>query len=159
MHKELNHKEKDTLIICCGYPWATDSGFGYHIAKALEKVKLPDNVEMMEVGHSASMMPAFVEGKEKMVVVDIFRTKEAPGTVVRLKREEVPVTVDGVTDIPKFQLMGMLNQISVSGKCPDTIFIGVVPKDTTTLGEELTPEIQSSMNEVIELILKEVRSK
>ena len=55
--------------------------------------------------------------------------------------------------------MGMLNQIGISGKCPETIFIGVVPKDTTTMGEELTPEIQSKMNEVIELILKEVQSK
>ena len=158
MHKELDHQEKDTLIICCGYPWATDMAFGYHVAKALENIKLPDNVEMMEVGQSAVMMPAFVEGKEKMIIVDIYRTKDAPGTVVRLQREEVPVTVDGVTDIPKFQLMGMLSQISVSGKCPETIFIWVVPKDTTTLGEELTPEIQSKMDEVIELILEEVQS-
>lgn len=161
MLEEINKiiKEKDTLILCCGYPYSTDMGFGYHVAKALENVKLPDNVDFLEIGFHSVMIPAFVEGKEKLIVVDVYRTKDAPGTVVRLKREEVPVTVDGVTDVPKHQLMGMLNQISVSGKCPETIFIGVVPKDTKTSSEELTPEIKSKINEVIGLILKEVQSK
>ena len=151
--------EKNILILCCGYPWATDMRFGYHISKVLEKTKLPENVEFMEVGGSACMVPAYVEGKDKLIVVDIFRVNAPPGTIVRLKPEEVPVTVGGITDISKDHLMEMLDQIKISGKCPEAIFIGIVPKDTTTMSEKLTPEIEDKVPEVIDLILKEIKGQ
>jgi hydrogenase maturation protease len=148
--------EKNILIFCCGYPWATDMAFGYHVSKVLEKMKLPDNVEFMEVGGSACMAPAYVEGMDKFIVVDIFKVDAKPGTVVRLKPEEVPVTVGGVTHIGQFRIMEMLDQIKVSGKCPETIFIGVVPKDTKTMGEKLTPVVKKQIPKVIDLIMKEI---
>ncbi len=148
--------EKNILILCCGYPWATDMAFGYHVSKVLEKMKLPDNVEFMEVGGSACMAPAYVEGMDKFIVVDIFKVDAEPGTVVRLKPEEVPVTVGGVTHIGQFRIMEMLDQIKVSGKCPETIFIGVVPKDTKTMGEKLTPVVKKQIPKVIDLIMKEI---
>jgi hydrogenase maturation protease len=148
--------KKNILIFCCGYPWATDMAFGYQVSKVLEKMKLPENVEFMEVGGSACMAPAYVEGKDKFIVVDIFKVDAKPGTVVRLKPEEVPVTVGGVTHIGQFRIMEMLDQIKVSGKCPETIFIGVVPKDTRTMGEKLTPVVKKQIPKVIDLIMKEI---
>jgi hydrogenase maturation protease len=148
--------EKSVMIFCCGNPFVCDAGFGYHVSKVLEKTKLPTHVEFLEVGGSACMAPSYVEGKDKLIVVDIFRIKADPGTIVRLKPEEVPVTVDGVTDIAKFRLFEMLDQIKISGKCPEVVFIGVVPKDTKTYVEKLTPEIEKKIPEVIKLILKEV---
>jgi len=148
--------EKNILIFCCGYPWATDMAFGYHVSKVLEKMTLPDNVEFMEVGGSACMAPAYVEGMDKFIVVDVFKVHAEPGTVVRLKQEEVPITVNGKTDMDKFHLIEMLEQISISGKCPETIFIGVVPKDTRTLGEKLTPVVKKQIPKVIDLIMKEI---
>ncbi|MDQ7787211.1 MAG: hydrogenase maturation protease [Thermodesulfovibrionales bacterium] len=148
--------EKNILILCCGYPYACDTGFGFHVAKALEKTKLPENVEFLEVGGSACMVPAFVEGKDKLIVIDFFQLDSPPGTVVRLLPEEVPLAPHGRTDIDKFHLFEMLEQIRISGKCPEAIFIGVVPKDLRTPSEKLTPEIEKRIPEVIALILKEV---
>ncbi len=148
--------EKNIIILCCGYPYATDMAFGYHVSKVLEKTKLPENVDFLEVGGSACMVPSFVEGKDKLIVVDVFKVDAEPGTVVRLKQEEVPLKVDGKTDIDKFHLIEMLEQIKISGKCPEAIFIGVVPKDTRTVGEKLTPEVKKQIPKVIDLILKEV---
>jgi len=152
----MEKDEKNILILCTGHPYVTDSGFGFHVSKVLEKMKLPENVDLMEVGGSAIMIPDIIEGKDKMIVIDVFRTKDKPGTIVRLKPEEVPVTVNGKTDIAKFQLMSTLQQIKLSGKCPDTIFIGVVPKDTQTMSSKLTPEIKRKIPKVIDLIIKEI---
>lgn len=148
---------KSILILCTGYPYNCDTGFGYHVWKVLEKMKLPENVECFEVGESASELDYLIDGRDKMIVVDTFRTKEEPGTIVRLKPDEVPVTVDGATDVAKFHLMETLEQINISGKCPETLFIGVVPKDTTdTASPQLTPEIESKIPEVIDLVMEEV---
>jgi len=149
--------EKNILILCCGYIYATDAGFGYHVWKALEKENLPGNVDVMEVGFSACMIPHIIEGKDKLIIVDIFNTKDKPGTIVRLKPEEVPLTVsDGKSDTAKVHLMETLEQIKLTGKCPETIFIGVVPVDTETEGEKLTPEIQSKIPAVVDMIKTEI---
>ncbi len=148
--------EKNILILCCGYPYATDMAFGYHVWKVLEKMRLPDNVDVLEVGGSACMIPSFVEGKDKLIVIDIFRVDAKPGTVVRLTQDEVPITVDGRTDIDKYHLIEMLEQIKISGKCPEAIFIGVVPKDPRSPGEKLTPLVKKRIPKVIDLVMQEI---
>ena len=150
---------KNILILCTGYPYTCDTGFGYHVSKVLQEMELPENVECLEVGESASEFDYLIDGRDKMIVVDAFRTGDQPGTIVRLKPDEVPVTVKGITDIGKFHLMETLEQISVSGKCPETLFIGVVPKDikTDTPAPKLTPELQGKIPEVIALIMEETK--
>jgi hydrogenase maturation protease len=149
--------EKNILLLCCGYPFKTDTGFGYHVAQVLDKMELPENVEFMEVGESACMIPGFLAGRDKLIVVDFFQTDDEPGTVVRLKMEEVPLTVNGVTDIPKLKLIQNLEDCLISGDCPEAVFIGVVPKDVKSSHTELTPEIKSKIPQVIALILKEIK--
>jgi hydrogenase maturation protease len=153
----MKKEEKNILLLCTGYPYESDRGFGFHVAKILEKIQLPDNVDFFEVGESASMMPSLIEGRDKVIIVDVFETTDKPGTIVRLKPEEVPLTVNGLTDIAKFHLIETLDQIRISGgKCPETIFIGVVPKDIKTESSQLTPEIESKIPEVVDLIMKEI---
>lgn len=149
--------EKTILILCCGYPYQTDRRFGYEISKRLEKIKLPENVEFMEVGESACMMPSVIANAEKVIIIDTFQTKDSPGTVVRLKTSEVPITVNGLTDIAKHHLITeTLHGLTVTGECPDIICIGVVPKDIQTETEQLTPEIEDKIPAVIDMILKEL---
>jgi hydrogenase maturation protease len=148
---------KKILILCCGYPYQTDKRFGYEVWLQLEKVTLPENVTLMEVGESACMIPSFMADKDKMIIIDYFETGAEPGTIVRLKPDEVPVTVKGLTDIAKLHLMDTLGHLKVMGQCPETIFIGVVPKDIKTETQELTPEIEKTVPEVVEMVLKETQ--
>jgi len=148
---------KKILIVCCGYPYQSDRRFGYEIAKKLETIQLPENVEVMEVGESACMMPSTIAEADKVIFIDTFQTKDSPGTVVRLKTSEVPVTIDGLTDIPKHHLVReCLHGLIVTGQCPDVIFIGVVPKDIETETHQLTPEIEKKIPDVIDMILAEI---
>ena len=150
--------KKNILILCCGYIYASDTGFGYHVWKVLEKMKLPENVDFMEVGFSACMVPHVIEGKDKLIVVDTFYTNDRPGTIVRMKQQEVPLIVKGKTDTAKLHLMDTLEQIKLTGKCPETVFIGVVPVDTETGSERLSPEVESKIPAVIEMIIEEINS-
>jgi len=152
----MDKEKKSILILCTGYRYGTDASFGYHVSKILEKMKLPENVEMMEVGEFASLIPNDIEGRDKLIVIDVFRTGDEPGTTVRLKPEEMPIPWDDATDVAKFHLLETLQQLYLMGKYPETILIGVVPKDIKTIGTELTPDIEKKIPEVIDLIMKEV---
>jgi hydrogenase maturation protease len=150
---------KKILILCCGYPYSTDTGFGYHVAKELAKIKLPANVDVMDVGFSACMIPHIMQEKDKLIIIDIFNTPDEPGTVVRLRIEEVPLTIsDGKSDSAKVHLMDTLDQLKLTGDCPETIFIGVKPVDGRTEGEQLTPEVARKIPIVLEMIRQEITS-
>lgn len=150
--------KKNVLILCCGYPYQTDKGVGFRVWQELEKIKLPEYVEVMEVGESACMMPSVIAEKDKVIFVDFLETKDSPGTIVRLKLEELPVNVNGFTDMPKFHLMETLEQLDVIGQIPEIVFLGIVPKDVETeiLNPQLTPEVERKIPEVINLIIKEI---
>ena len=148
--------KKNILILCAHYPFGTDASFGYHVFKALGKKTLPANVELIDVGEFASLIPADLEGRNKLIVVDVFRTGGEPGTIVRLKPEEMPIPWDDSTDIAKFHLLETLQDLYLMGKYPETVLIGVVPKDVKTIGTELTPQIKKKIPEVVELVLKEI---
>ena len=152
----MEKKQKNILILCTGFHYGTDAAFGYHVSKVLEKMALPENVEMIEVGEFASLIPDELEGRDKLIVIDVFRTGGEPGTIVRLKPEEMPLAWDDATDVAKFHLLETLQDMHLMGKYPDTILLGVVPKDVKTIGTELTPEIEKKIPEVIDLILKEI---
>ncbi len=119
-------------------------------------MKLSENVELIDIGEFASQIPHIIEGKDKMIVVDVFRTGDKPGTIVRLKPEEIPIPWDDATDVAKFHLLETIQDFTLLGKCPETILIGVVPKDIKTIGTELTPEIKSKIPEVVELVMKKI---
>ena len=65
------------------------------------------------------------------------------------------MTVDGVTDLGKYHILDTLEQIQMSGHCPETLFIGVVPKDFETMTPipELTPEVREKIPEVVNRIV------
>jgi hydrogenase maturation protease len=150
--------KKNILILCCGYPYATDSGFGYHVFKALEKMQLPGNVDLMEVGYSACMVPHVIEGMDKLIIIDTFYIQGEPGTILRLKPEEVPLmTLAGKTDTSKLHLMDELNMLKLIGKCPATTFIGIIPQDSETESERLTPEVENKIPVVIEMLMNEIK--
>jgi hydrogenase maturation protease len=149
---------KSILILFCGHPHACDDGFGYHVYQVLEKMDLPENVELLECGYSASESVWIIDGKDKMIVVDVFRSShKEPGTIVHMQREEVELTVNGSTDVPKYHLMEILDEINISGgKSPETVFIGVVPKEQNKKSEVCTPEVDEKIPEVVDMILQEI---
>jgi hydrogenase maturation protease len=138
---------------------ACDDGFGYHVYQVMKDMDLPENVELMECGYSASECVWLIDGKDKMIVVDVFRSSHMePGTIVHMERDEVELTIDGVTDVPKDHLMEILDEINISGgKSPDTVFIGVVPFEQNKKSDVCTPEIQDKIPVVVDMVLEEIK--
>jgi len=149
---------KKKLILCIGYPFSCDKGLGYHVSKVLEQMELPEDVELLEVGESVSEFDYTIDGREKMIVVDSFQTGETPGKIVSLRTEEVPMTVNGVTDMGKYHMLDTIEQIAMSGHCPDIVFMGIVAKDvkTDTPTPKLSPEVEEKVPELASLIVNEI---
>jgi len=157
----VNNKEpnKNILILCAGYPYGRDAGFGSHVARALTAVGLPEHVECLEIGESISEAPNLIDGRDKIIIVDVLETTDVPGTVYRIRPEEIIDLSGGTVDAAKYHLLQTLYEFQLTGDCPEAVFVGIVPRDTKTPSQELTPEIAAKIPAVVKIIMEEISPK
>ncbi|KNZ68456.1 hydrogenase maturation protease [Thermincola ferriacetica] len=134
-----------------------DEGVGIHVIQALQKMNLPENVDVIEGGTAGLELLPLIEDYSHMIVVDAVNAGEKPGTLFRFKPDDVtgfPGNIE--TSVHQLGLLEVLQMGKLIGKLPDTVIIAVQPK-SFDWGMELTPELQAKMPQIIDLVFKEIK--
>ena len=80
------------VVLGVGNIILTDEGAGVRAVEALERGwKLPENVLAIDGGTSGMEMIEELSNLDFLIVLDVVKTGAAPGTVVRIAGEEIPV--------------------------------------------------------------------
>jgi len=137
-----------TLVVGIGSTIRRDDGVGVRAARRF-KARSPNSVDVIELGTAGLSLLDFVEGFDRLVVIDAIVTGAPPGTVYQLTGEEVAKTVHlGIgheADLPTALSLGQ----KLSRHMPaDVVVVAIEAGDITTFSEELTPEVASAMPEV-----------
>ena len=148
--------EKDVLILGIGNILLQDDGIGVHVINELKKMDLPEQVELMDGGTGGFHLIPYIEGKKKLIILDAIVSEDKPGAVYRLKFEDVDYKKKAGISLHEAGIIEALKVASVHEKMPETVIIGVRPKEYKTLGLDVTPEIRKAFPTVIDLVLKEV---
>ncbi len=137
-----------TLVVGIGSTIRRDDGVGVRAARRF-KARSSNSVDVIELGTAGLSLLDFVEGFDRLVVIDAIVTGAPPGTVYQLTGKEVTKTVHlGIgheADLPTALSLGR----KLSRRMPaDVVVVAVEAADITTFSEELTPEVASAMPEV-----------
>jgi len=73
-----------TVIACVGNPLAGDDGLGCVVARLLSALRLPEGVEVVEIGVGGLDLLDAIRGASRAIVVDAVRGGE-PGRLVRVE--------------------------------------------------------------------------
>ncbi len=133
-----------------------DEGVGVHVIREMERLPLPEDIVLLDIGTSTMDLIAHLEGVKKLIVIDALKAGGIPGTIYRaspldlLPKEEGPVSLHEI---------GLLESLSIAkkmGKKLETVVIGVEPK-VLDWGTELSEEIREKLPAVIEAVLREIQ--
>ena len=150
--------EKKILIAGVGNLLFTDEGVGVHIIKELGKTDLPGNVELAEIGTATYELERFIGGKDKVIIVDAMVSKDPPGTIYRLTPKELSSSkIKNIASLHQYGISEALECAAQMGNNPEVVIFGIVPKDYKNLSIELTPELKSSIQRIVEMILNEIK--
>lgn len=146
---------KKILIAGIGNLLLTDEGIGVHIVQELSRLKLPENVELADIGTASFDLLTFMEGKDKVIIIDALVSDDKPGTLYRLSPDDL---ISGkrklLTSLHQFGIPQVLNLLRQKNpKIKITIF-GIVPKDYQTYSIELTPELAKALPKIIQQIME-----
>lgn len=146
---------KNILILGLGNTLRGDDGVGVRVVEALQK----ENIEA-EVKNGANLGLSLLEvirDYQKVIIVDAVDMGRPPGTVEKILGEDLLKL--GASQSFSLHEMGLLEILKIGQSLNEdfrnVVVYGVQPKELKEI-EQLTPEVEAKVPEVISLIKKEV---
>ena len=151
--------KKNITILGVGNILYSDDGVGIRVVEKLEReYEFSDNVEIIDGGVLGINLLGVISKVGRLIVVDTVLNHGKPGDFHRLEHDEIPDRVLAKNSLHQVDLIEALTLCNALDHVPQTTIIGIEPKDLETLSEELTPEIEVKVGQLIQRVLEEVAS-
>lgn len=147
---------KDTVIIGIGNILLQDDGVGVHVIKQLENENLPSTIELVDGGTSTLDTLGLFLDYQKVIVVDCLRAGLKPGTIYKIKPEDINNYKKENLSIHDVQILDVVKMANMMNKFPDVIIFGIEP-EKIALGLEMTETMFSKIPEIVYNIKKELQ--
>jgi hydrogenase maturation protease len=151
-------KEKGVLVLGVGNLLLKDEGVGVHVVQRLRKMDIPGHVEVVDGGTSGLDLLEWIEGREKVVVIDAVKSGGTPGTIYRFSGEDIKERSKPWLSLHEIDVTDLLKLADMLGvEKPEIVVIGIEAKDIESLDLDLSAEIEVQIPKIIEQVMKEIR--
>lgn len=145
------------VVLGAGNVLLSDEGLG---VRAIERLPLayalPPEVEIIDGGTCSMEMLEDLERLDALIMVDAIRSGEAPGTLLRLSGDAVPVFFRTKLSPHQIGLCDVLATLELLGRAPKyTAILGVEPQ-SLALGMELSPAVEAAMPTLLRMVVDEL---
>ncbi|MBT1074146.1 HyaD/HybD family hydrogenase maturation endopeptidase [Geobacter grbiciae] len=145
------------LVLGIGNLIMTDDGAGVRVAQRLmDGCRFPEGVTVMDGGTLGLDLLPYLDGVERLLLVDAVETGGPPGTVVRLAGEEIPVAFRTKLSPHQMGLQDLLAVAEFQGSCPVEMVLWGVQPESVELGMELTPAVAAQVDHLVDKVLAEL---
>lgn len=149
-------------ILGCGNPLVGDDGIGIHVIERLKGMHsdLPDDVELIDAGVCGLDMLNMMEGADNIIIVDAVKGAGNAGSIHRFELDDIRgATSTSIVSIHETCLADVLCIAEHVQKMPEKLVIfGIEINKSEELSLNLSDRVQDSADELVKLILDELRS-
>ncbi len=148
----LNTKVK-IAVLGIGNILLQDEGAGVRAVEALkEKYIFPENVELIDGGTMGLDLLPFIEGKDRVLIIDAVDFKEKAGTIKTIEHNNIPAFLNTKLSVHQIGVPDMIYAARFMGIAPpEMCLIGIQPNNIDT-GLEMSQEIKVKINELLEVV-------
>lgn len=144
------------LIAGIGNILQRDDGIGPHAAQALLTLPLPSCVEVLDAGTIGPGLLAYLDKRQRLLVLDSIDAGGPPGQIYRFRLEQVQQMASAKLSQHETGVLETLRLAERLGKRPpDVTIFGVQPLDVS-LGMELTPAVASALPRLVDIVYQDV---
>jgi hydrogenase maturation protease len=148
----------DLLVLGLGNALCGDDGLGGAVILALERgYDAPPGAQVLDGGTLGLSLLPFVEEARELILVDAVRTGDPPGSLVRLRGEDVAPAVAQRLSVHQIGVADLLDAAHWRGRSPQTlVLLGLAP-DRLDWGVGLSPAVAEALPRLLDLVLEEAR--
>lgn len=149
-----------TIILGLGNVLLNDEGIGVRTAQILEKMKWPENIEVLDGGTGGFVLLSLFQTYKNMIIIDASLTNDPEGTIKVIEPKFAK-------DFPKslstheLGLKDMIESAHLLQKVPRLFLISVSINPQQDMDMTLSPKIEEKIPEIIrtvQSILKDILS-
>ncbi|NTU41903.1 MAG: HyaD/HybD family hydrogenase maturation endopeptidase [Nitrospirales bacterium] len=146
-------------VIGLGNILLTDEGIGVHTLNALqERYSFSPEVELIDGGTMGLDLLPFLEGRDKVLIIDAVDFGKEPGFTGMVRGEAIPSVLNSKISVHHLNLGDVLFSAKVMGIMPQEILLIGTQPASLAVGLSMTAEIAPKMETMVEMavnILKE----
>ncbi|MBJ6727848.1 HyaD/HybD family hydrogenase maturation endopeptidase [Geomesophilobacter sediminis] len=145
------------LVLGIGNLVMSDDGVGVRVVQHLQQTcRFPDEVTLLDGGTLGLDLLPQIGAAEKLLVVDAVETGAAPGTLVRLYGEEIPLALETKVSPHQMGLKDLLTVASLVGEAPEEMVLLGVQPESIEMSMELTPAVAAQVEPLANQVLQEL---
>jgi hydrogenase maturation protease len=161
MSEALESAETTQAIVVLGLGnlLRRDEGLGIRALELLrERYRLPEAVQLVDGGTLGLELLSYLEGAQRLLVLDAALTEGPPGTLLRVAGEEVPRFLGMRTSPHEVGLADLLVVARLRDKEPrEVVVLGMQP-EAIELGWELSESVAAHLETLVDAALAQMRS-
>ena len=144
-------------VLGVGNVLLSDEGFGVRVAETLDAAyDFPDDVQVLDGGVLGMELLRFVEGTEKLLILDALKEGGADGRCRRLAGDEVRAHFREKLSAHEIGVQDVLTFLEVTGKpIGEVVVIGAEPKSLEA-GLSLSKEMEPRVSEAAAMAAEEL---
>ncbi len=144
------------LVLGVGNLLLTDEGIGIHaIQRLLETRALPESVDLVDGGTAGLNLMTYLEGVDRLVIIDAVETGGPPGTIIRLAGEKIPAYMALKVSPHEITLPDFLAAAKLRDLYPREVVVWGMQPGSLDVGIDLSPELEAKLDRLLEGVVSE----
>jgi len=136
-----------------------DDAAGVLVIQALsEKFNFPEELTLLDGGTLGLDILPYLEGIDRLLVVDAVETGDPPGTLIRMTGDDIPLALATKVSPHQMGLKDLLLVADLQGYAPREMVLWGVQPGSIEMDIELSPEVAQSMGALQERVLEELEN-
>ncbi len=145
------------VVLGIGNTILTDEAAGVRAIETLEQAySVPWNVQVIDGGTSGMEMIEDLSNLDFLIVIDVVKTGAAPGTVVKIAGEDIPVFFRKKLSPHQIALPDVLASLELLDTMPKEIIVLGVEPISLELGMEMTATVAARVPQLAEMAANEL---
>ena len=148
-----------TVVLGVGNLLLSDDGVGIHAIRRLEQIDdLPEGVETVDGGTAGLNLLTYLEGADRLIIIDAIQTKGPPGTIVRLDGDQVPAYMALKLSPHEITLPDFLAAAKLRDLYPGEVVIWGIKPESLDVGIDLSPMLAAKFDLLVDNVKAEIFS-
>lgn len=148
----MKNKKDKILILGLGNILLNDEGIGVSVVNEMEKLDLPENVDLLDGGTGGFVLLSLFQEYQTMIIIDATLNNEKPGSIKVLKPKFS-------SDFPKSMsthelgMKDMIESAMLLGKVPKLYLVAVTVNSQQEMDMKVTPDLEKQIPKIIETVV------
>lgn len=153
----MNTYTNKILVLGVGNLLLADEGIGVLVVEALRtRYSFPPHVELLDGGTLGLDLLYYLEGVDRLLIVDAVETGRPAGSVIRLADEQVPAFLARKVSPHQVGIPDMLFAAQLRDLYPQQIVLWGVQPAWLELGLDLSPPVAARLDFLVEAVCAEL---